>query len=131
MLKPPSPSAFLLPQRLKLVSLASSSPSPSTPAQQQSNPLHTDAAVATATASLPHHHDHRQPILLVSHQAVMAQQQPDSPSPTQRTLAATYFPLGYKEAAQQWVSPSPLSSVPPPHPLTLSPAVDRHLGPPG
>ncbi|KAK3899984.1 Alpha/Beta hydrolase protein [Staphylotrichum tortipilum] len=96
MLKPPSPSAFLLPKRMKLVSLASSS---STNSQ---SPLHTDAAVATAAASLPAHTDPRQPILLVSHQAAMAQQQPDSPSPTQRTLAATYFPLGYKEAAQQW-----------------------------
>ncbi len=109
MLKPPSPSAFLLPKRLKLVSLAgssSSSPSPSSPAQQQSTAnISTDAAVATATASLPAHHDiNRQPILLVSHKVAMAQPQPDSPSPTQRTLAATYFPLGYKEAAQQWVS---------------------------
>ena len=106
------PTTFLLPKRLKLASLVrrrdgdppttldrldTSAPS----AHSRSAGLTTDA-VAVA-ASLPAHQNPRQqPILLVSHQA-MAQPSTDTRSPTRRTVAATYFPLGYKEAAQQWV----------------------------
>ncbi|KAK4248112.1 Alpha/Beta hydrolase protein [Corynascus novoguineensis] len=76
------PTTFLLPKRLKLASLVPS----------QTNSLSTDASFSPQQ-------DPRQPILLASHQA-MSQARTDSPPRPQRAL--TYFPLGYKEAAQQW-----------------------------
>jgi len=77
------PTTFLLPKRLKLASLVPS----------QTSALSTDASFSPQQ-------DPRQPILLASHQA-MSQARTDSPPRSQRAL--TYFPLGYKEAAQQWV----------------------------
>ncbi|KAK4125905.1 alpha/beta-hydrolase [Parathielavia appendiculata] len=85
------PTTFLLPKRLNLVSLVGRR-DPDFAGSQRSS-LSTDA-------SLPAQPDPRQPILLVSHQATMAQSQSNSP-PSPRPKVA-YFPLGYKEAAQQW-----------------------------
>ncbi|KAK4035419.1 Alpha/Beta hydrolase protein [Parachaetomium inaequale] len=92
------PTTFLLPKRLKLASLIARRDPNCTPAQTSS--LSTSSSLST-DASLPPHsqQDPRQPILLVSHQA-MSQARSDSPSP-QRAPGA-YFPLGYREAVQQW-----------------------------
>ncbi|KAL2165077.1 hypothetical protein VTH06DRAFT_373 [Thermothelomyces fergusii] len=79
------PTAFLLPKRLKIASLLSPQPA--------SSALSTDA-------SLSPQQDLRRPVLLASHQA-MSQSRADSQPPrAQRPMA--YFPLGYKEAVQQW-----------------------------
>ncbi|KAK4100236.1 alpha/beta-hydrolase [Parathielavia hyrcaniae] len=85
------PTTFLLPKRLNLVSLVGRRDPDLAGAQTSS--LSTDA-------SFPAQQDHRQPILLASHQAAMAQSQSNS-APSARPKLA-YFPLGYKEAAQQW-----------------------------
>jgi cardiolipin-specific phospholipase len=95
------PTTFLLPKRLNLVSLAGRRDPDFAPGQKSS--LSTDA-------SLPPQHDPRQPILLVSHQA-MAQSQSSNPQQGARPKLA-YFPLGYKEAAQQWVSLQPPPAKP-------------------
>jgi cardiolipin-specific phospholipase len=88
------PITFLLPKRLNLVSLVGRRDPDF--AGGQTSTLSTDA-------SLPPQHDPRQPILLVSHQAqAMAQPQSNNPQRGARPNLA-YFPLGYKEAAQQWV----------------------------
>ncbi|KAL2153798.1 hypothetical protein VTH82DRAFT_4953 [Thermothelomyces myriococcoides] len=80
------PTAFLLPKRLKLASLL--------PPQQP-------AALST-DASLSPQQDPRQPILLASHHQAMSQQQTRADSPPRAQRPMTYFPLGYKEAVQQW-----------------------------
>ena len=108
------PTTFLLPKRLTLASLVRrrdrdrDSPTvdrldttAAPPARSPSAGLATDA-VAVAASLPPHEIPRQQPILLVSHQA-MSQPSADTRSPTRRTVAAAYFPLGYKEAAQQWV----------------------------
>ncbi|AEO60696.1 hypothetical protein MYCTH_2310203 [Thermothelomyces thermophilus ATCC 42464] len=82
MFKTYTAATFLLPKRLKLASLLPPQPTA----------LSTDA-------SLSPQQDPRQPILLASHQA-MSQTRADSPPRPQRPMA--YFPLGYKEAVQQW-----------------------------
>ncbi len=137
------PTSFLLPKRLKLASpfrrrdrdRDSHSPTVDRPLDRldttlppaRSAGLTTDAA--TVAASLPAHQNLRpQPILLVSHQA-MAQPSTDTRSPTRRTVAATYFPLGYKEAAQQWVG-CPIYTLTN-RPLTLTLTVDKRVRAPG
>ncbi|KAK5660462.1 hypothetical protein OQA88_13008 [Cercophora sp. LCS_1] len=84
------PTSFLLPKRLKLVSLAGRLDSDCKGAQQTCN--------MTNDATLPAPRS-QQPIL-----AHRAKEQTEIVHPTpptgQRTM--TYFPLGYKEAAQQW-----------------------------
>ncbi|KAL2267011.1 hypothetical protein VTJ83DRAFT_4288 [Remersonia thermophila] len=61
--------------------------------------VHAHAQADTAAASFPGHHDPRQPLLLASHHTSHL---PDPATIRRRTMAAAYFPLGYKEAAQQW-----------------------------
>lgn len=91
MLKTTTSTTFLLPKRLKFAPLG---PSAHTAAYS------TDAAPSTFAPQ----QDPRQPILLVSHQARMSQPQSDNSSSRQQRVTGAYFPLGYKEAAQQWVS---------------------------
>lgn len=91
-----APTSFLLPERLKLVSLADCA-------------ARRASALSTASSSESLQQDPRQPILLASHHhhhhhrhyPTTMQSQPRRQMP-----AASYFPLGYKEAAQQWVSVS-------------------------
>jgi len=127
------PTTFLLPKRLKLASLVAGRDPDTSPSAPSSGPCSTAHTSSLSTdASLPPHQDPRQPLLLVSHQA-MAQSRSDTQTQTQRTMAAAYFPLGYKEAAQQWVSLRLL----PPHPasytakLTRALTVDKRLRAPG
>ncbi|KAK4155430.1 Alpha/Beta hydrolase protein [Chaetomidium leptoderma] len=86
-----SPTTFLLPKRLKLAPLvARRDPDSATGPTSSLSTLSSDAS-----------QDHRQPILFPSHHRTMSQSRSDSPPRPQRTMGA-YFPLGYKEAAQQW-----------------------------
>ncbi|KAK4240878.1 Alpha/Beta hydrolase protein [Achaetomium macrosporum] len=80
------PTTFL-PKRLKLASLVGRR-------DLGASSLSTDASTS----------DPRQPILLAphqSHQTMASQPRSESPPQQQRTRGA-YFPLGYKEAVQQW-----------------------------
>lgn len=109
----PTSSFFLLPQRLKLASLArQQTPSPtatSTPTTPTTQTTTTQTSSLSTDASLSAKQDPRQPILLASHaaahhtQAMASQPQSDS-APRQQRIVGAYFPLGYKEAVQQWVS---------------------------
>jgi hypothetical protein len=132
------PTSFLLPKRLKLAPLIGrfepDSTSTCPAAQQQTNCLSTDtAATATATSSFSPPHDTSQPVLLAPHsrlpQNTMADAEPKSRRPN-----FTYFPLGYKEAVQQWVSRrwsnSQHQCLFAPTNFTCSP-VDKCITPPG
>ena len=90
------PTTFLLPKRIKLASLAARCEPDTTPAQQTSH-----NSTLSTDASFSPQEDPRQPILLARHRT-MSQANTDSAPRTQRMTGA-YFPLGYKEAAQQWV----------------------------
>ncbi|KAJ4294890.1 hypothetical protein N0V88_005129 [Collariella sp. IMI 366227] len=97
------PTTFLLPKRLSLASLLNKRRDPAQ-RDTQNNALAQTSSLSSATdASLAHQHreDPRQPALLVSHR--MATPQADGASRPQRSFL-NFFPLGYKEAAQQWVS---------------------------
>lgn len=104
------PTTFLLPKRLKLIPVAGLlDPDSAAPASQQTNSLSTDAA----SASLPPR-DNSQPILLVAHNRPPHSMSDAAPRPRPQPSIMPYFPLGYKEAAQQWVgSRSRLSSPAP------------------
>jgi cardiolipin-specific phospholipase len=128
------PTTFLLPKRLKLASLVARRDPDTSPSASSSGPCSASAHTSSLStdASLPTHQDPRQPLLLVSHQA-MAQSRADTQTQTQRTMAAAYFPLGYKEAAQQWVScalclPHPTSHT---AKLTQPLTVDKCIRAPG
>ncbi|KAL2131125.1 hypothetical protein VTI74DRAFT_5536 [Chaetomium olivicolor] len=88
------PTTFLLPKRLNLAPLVARRDPDS------AAPGHSSCLSTATDASLPPQQDPRQPVLLVSHQR-MSGTQSDSPPKPQRSLA-NFFPLGYKEAAQQW-----------------------------
>ncbi|KAK4143326.1 Alpha/Beta hydrolase protein [Dichotomopilus funicola] len=89
MLKTTTSTTFLLPKRLKFAPLGP--------------PAHTTAySTDAAPSTFAPQQDPRQPILLVSHQAKMSQPQSDNSSSRQQRVTGAYFPLGYKEAAQQW-----------------------------
>jgi len=100
------PTTFLLPKRLKLALVDNLGPTSQTP----SSKMTTDASGTQRNDP--------QPILLAPHRT-------PSPSPSQVAAAAaaqasasepaqpqrrpmTWFPLGYKEAATQWVSVAPV-----------------------
>ena len=106
------PTTFLLPKRLKLASLAARrDPDSATAAAPASVTGQTNASsTLSSAASLPPQQDHRQPILFHSHQAMSSAESPPKPK---SAMAAAYFPLGYKEAAQQWVSLHVLPRRPP------------------
>ncbi|KAK3353623.1 Alpha/Beta hydrolase protein [Lasiosphaeria hispida] len=83
------PTSFLLPKRLKLVSLAARFD------DQKSN-MTTDGTISGPRS--------QQPMLASQRAQASAQSQTsgDSDQKPQRGAMGAYFPLGYKEAAQQW-----------------------------
>jgi cardiolipin-specific phospholipase len=110
------PTTFLLPKRLKLASLAArrdpDSAAAAATATGQTNASSTLSSTLSSDASLPPQQDHRQPILFHSHQAMSSPA--ESPPKPKSAIAAAYFPMGYKEAAQQWVGLHVLPSASPP-----------------
>ncbi|EAQ87344.1 hypothetical protein CHGG_03963 [Chaetomium globosum CBS 148.51] len=88
------PTTFLLPKRIKLASLAARCDPDSTPSQTNHN------STLSTDASFSPQEDPRQPILLARHRT-MSQANTDS-APRPQRMTGAYFPLGYKEAAQQW-----------------------------
>jgi cardiolipin-specific phospholipase len=108
------PTTFLLPKRLKLASLAArrDPDSAAAAATGQTNASSTPYSTLSSDASLPSQQDHRQPILFHSHQAMSSPA--ESPPKPKSAIAAAYFPMGYKEAAQQWVGLHVLPSASPP-----------------
>jgi len=84
------PTSFLLPKRLKLVSLAGRLDPDGTGVHQTST-MSNDATLPDPRPQQP----------MLASQRAKQQQHVQARQPP-----ATYFPLGYKEAAQQWVCPN-------------------------
>ncbi|GAB1316600.1 Cardiolipin-specific deacylase-like protein [Madurella fahalii] len=87
------PTTFLLPKRLKLASVLNRL-DPDSAASQPTSNLSTDASTASLSAQ-----DNSQPILLAAHKPRPSMS--DAAPRPQRSILP-YFPLGYKEAVQQW-----------------------------
>jgi len=104
MLKTYTSTSLLVPKRLKLVSL------------QHSSKMTNDATLSETRSQ----HPQQQPTLASQRakQQTQAQQRP-----------ATYFPLGYKEAAQQWVCLLFVAALP--NPRWLTAPVDQCVVAPG